>query len=119
MATNNWKTMNDTAKLNMFSQIFTRAAVDTTFRERLLASEKSAIAAFAQEGDVDLPPDFTIAFIDDHDSDQASNRVILKLPKYVGGSPKPIPADETNVLCTYAQWAPKKRMNSQESQGGQ
>jgi hypothetical protein len=109
MATNNWTTMDATAKLNMFSKIFTRAAVDTSFRERLLASEKSAVEAFAQEGDVDLPADFSITFINDYDSDQKTNRVILKLPKYVGGEPKPIPADETNVLCTYAQWLPKTK----------
>jgi hypothetical protein len=99
-------------KLAMFGKIFVRAATDWEFRERLLASEKSAIAAFAEEGDVDLPQDFSPEFIDGYDSDVKSNRVILKLPAY-GGTAANLPPDHfvntDTVLCTYAWWSPSRK----------
>lgn len=112
MAKNVWIKMGDTAKLAMFSKILLRAATDLPFRERLLASGLSAIAAFKEQGDVELPPDFSITCIDEHDSQQDTNRVIMKLPKYSSkGTPSPsdTQASRTNVPCTYPWWAGRKQ----------
>lgn len=116
MAKYKWINMTDAEKLDMFSKIFDRSATELRFRERLLASESSAIAAFAEEGNIELPPDFRITFIDQHDSEQETKRVILRLPKFQGDGTtltKHTPADETNVLCTYPWWGQKRKQDRQ------
>jgi hypothetical protein len=107
-----WTKMNDSDKLKLFSDVFTKAATDLKFRERLLASESSAIAAVAGAFDVEFPRDFSFAFIDEHESQEETHRAILRLPKFAGEGAKftqPVPADNSNVLCTYPWWDQSKR----------
>jgi hypothetical protein len=102
-----WTKMNDSDKLKLFSDVFTKAATDMKFRERLLASESSAIAAVAEDFYVEFPRDFSIAFIDEHESQQETHRAILRMPRFAGEGAtlaEPIPADDSNVLCTYSWW---------------
>ena len=89
----------------MFTAILSHAATNLEFRERCLASGGSAIAAVAEFCDVALPRDFSITFVDPYDCAQKTNRIIIRLPAYEGeGLDIEIPADQTNVPCTYDQW---------------
>jgi hypothetical protein len=104
-----WTAMPDAEKLEMFSKILTRAAADSDLRDRCLTCEASAKAAVVElMGDISFTPDFSITFIDAHDSDQKTDKVILRLPKFSGPAENVnIPADESNVLCTYDWWLTK------------
>jgi hypothetical protein len=91
-------------KKALFSDILTRAASDLEFREQCLASETSAMAAVAEFTEV--PADFSVTFIDKHSAAEKTNRVIFKLTKFQGDGTAipPVPADRSNVVCTYDWW---------------
>lgn len=103
--TYNWTKMSKLEKYNLLTRVLTEAAHNRTFRERCLASDASALAAFAEVGDVALPRDFMITFIDEYDCGEKTNRLIVKLPPWGGeNSTNEVHPDETNPPCTYSQW---------------
>ena len=100
-----WTEMSPAKKLDLFSAILSYAATNLDFRERCLASGTSAVAAISESFGVGFPRDFSICFIDPHDCRQETNRIIVRLPKWAGeGQDIEIPANQTNVPCTYDQW---------------
>lgn len=102
---NDWAKMDTPAKLRLLSDILTKTAVDRDFRYRCLASEASATAAVAEKFSITFPPDFTLTFVNEHDSREETNRILLRLPRYEGDEWEgTIPANQENVPCTYSQW---------------
>jgi hypothetical protein len=101
-----WAKMTDNEKLEMLTDILTKAAADLSIRDRFLASPESARAMLAKlKPNVIFPSDFHIQFISEHETEHKTNSVLLKVPRYFGqgGAAPPIKIED-HLLCTYNWW---------------
>jgi hypothetical protein len=99
----NWNDLTNDEKLDRLTSVLTLAGSDVKFRDRCLASSRSAKEAISEVGGIEFPLDFTVQFLT---PEEQLKTLILAIPDFIppqNGMAEQRAAEDF-VVCTYRVW---------------